>query len=103
MKRKNRKDRAEVTLGTENMKCSKCLHVRQNEPFYREVRYLSSGGVAFYYTCWRCCRDEESTFLIDQRWPFAFQRFQDMYYWRLEWAPGVKTFLEYKDEKYELT
>ena len=90
MKKRNLKDRTEITLGTDGMKCSKCLHERKDEPFLREVKYLSSGGVAFYYTCWRCCRDAESTFLIQQKWPIAFVRYFKWGAWQLEWSPGVK-------------
>ena len=87
--RKKTKDYDEIVLGTDIMKCSKCLHVRENEPFLRQVRYLSSGGVAFYYTCWRCCRGAESTFLIMQKWPLAFERSYHSFGYDLNWAPGV--------------
>ena len=90
MKRRTVKERIDIILGTPTMICDKCRHVREKEPFLLRTKVLRSGGVAFYYTCWRCCRDAESTLLIKQKWPLAFDRFEENHGHRLYWAPGVK-------------
>lgn len=89
MKKQNAKVRKEILLGTDIIRCDKCRHVRKDEPFLRETCYLRTGGVAFYYTCWRCCRDAESTELIRSKWPLAFERFDEGRCWILVWSDGV--------------
>jgi len=98
MKKRNVKDRIDIVLGTHTMTCSKCLHVRENEPFVKEVRYHRNGGIVFYYTCWRCCRDAESTFLIQQKWPMAFDRMSLGRGYMLFWAPGVRELVAKNDK-----
>ena len=98
MKRSKLSNKIEVVLGTESTKCSKCLHIRKDEPFIKRVYYRSKGCVGFDHTCWRCCRDAESVWMIQQKWPLAFDRFDHDGYCTLEWSPGVKALIGETDE-----
>jgi len=42
------------------------------------------------FTCWRCCRDAESVFMIHQKWPLAFDVLRGRESWSLRWGPGIK-------------
>jgi len=90
MKKRTVKERIDIVLGTPTMICEKCRHVREKEPFLLRTKVLRSGYTLFHYTCWRCCRDAESTLLIKQKWPIAFVRIDQGAFWELLWAPGVK-------------
>ena len=98
MKRKQKPLKLRVFLAGIYNKCDKCLHVRENEPFVEFVWYHSSGPATIQHTCWRCCRDAESTLLIQQRWPIAFERFQHGPSWFLFWSPGIEELVA-KNEK----
>ena len=79
-----------VFLGKKGIVCKKCLHERIDEPYVVSIYRLASYRHRREFTCWRCCRDAESTFMIQQRWPIAFERFCTSHGCILDWAPGVK-------------
>ena len=94
MNKTKNKGHIEIVLMKHQVKCSKCLHVRINEPyaiFYHPKVWSGKIGKS---TCWRCCRDAESTFLIQRKWPLAFDVVIEGNYHRLEWSPGIKAFVE---------
>jgi len=90
MKKRNVQKRIEVCLGVEGVVCSKCRHTRIDEPYAVELHLDVRGVERSEFICWRCCRDAESTFMIAQKWPMAFDRLnlEGSYY--LAWSPGVK-------------
>ena len=89
MKRKMVVYKMSVYLGGPITVCDKCRHTRVNEPYIHKT-YRRGGGKERYETiCWRCCRDVESTLLIQQKWPIAFVRLETPRWWLLDWAPGV--------------
>jgi len=90
MKRKYWSVKTEVVINTGFMKCGNCLHVRLNEPYFVKHYYHVKGENHNECTCWRCCRDAESTFLIKQKWPIAFERFCTDQGCILDWSPGVR-------------
>jgi len=90
MKRAKTKEWIQIYLGEHYLKCSKCQHTRLHEPYAIFYHRNSVGVTISKPVCWRCCRDAESTLLIKQRWPIAFERLQSGPFCRLEWAPGVK-------------
>ena len=90
MKRKKRVVSTGVVLGDSRSKCIRCRHVRLNEPYIKKTTTVDGFFIEEEYTCWRCCRDAESTLLIAQKWPLAFERIQWLDSWMLDWAPGVR-------------
>jgi len=90
MKRKQKPMELHVFLGDGHHQCSKCLHSRKNEPFVEFVWYRSSGASKLETRCWRCCHDAESTFMIWQNWPIAFDRVQVGQRWDLHWNQVVQ-------------
>jgi len=90
MKRKKRVVELRVVISEGGIICSKCRHDRKGEPYAEHVYHRGDLDVILDNTCWRCCRDAESTLLIEQKWPLAFNRVFEGSWWRLEWSPGVK-------------
>jgi len=90
MKRKYLYCELKVFISVGGAKCRKCHHTREGEPFVGKAYAYSVSKPRIDYTCWRCCRDAESTLLIKQKWPLAFRKFSCPGGYRLEWAPGVK-------------
>ena len=90
MKRKQKPLEIQVFIAEAEHQCDFCHHSRKGEPFVQIEYYRSNGNNRFEIRCWRCCRDAESTFMIAQKWPMAFDRLnlEGSYY--LAWSPGVK-------------
>ena len=100
MKRKKGETELQVVLNLFNLKCCKCLHIRRDEPYIKEIRWPTAFECRTKYTCWRCCRDAESTFLIKQKWPLAFDRGQKGQSWFLQWSPAVELMRGREHEAY---
>ena len=98
MKRNQRSLKVQVFIGEAEHQCDMCHHSRKDEPFAQIEYYRTNGKNRVEIRCWRCCRDAESTFLIQQKWPLAFVRGPGPGYWILEWSDGVKVFLGDRDE-----
>jgi len=90
MKRNQRLLKVQVFIGEAEHQCDFCKHSRKGEPFVQIEYYRTNGKNRVEIRCWRCCRDAESTLLIKQKWPLAFDRFEENHGHRLYWAPGVK-------------
>ena len=90
MKRKQREETLNVYIAGDADKCDACLHIRKGEPYVERWFHSAIGCVVVTSLCWRCCRDAESTFLIQQKWPLAFVRGQTESCWLLNWAPDVQ-------------
>jgi len=103
MKKAKQLTERHVYLGMKDSVCCKCHHIRKDEPYVEEVYYGPSGRASFKQVCWRCCRDAESTLLIKQKWPIAFVRLETPRWWLLDWAPGIKDFVEASGETPKLT
>jgi len=99
MKRSRVYDKMRVLVNTDGMVCDKCHHDRRGEPYVRQIWFDRNHTRGQTDTCWRCCRDAESTFLIRQKWPLAFERFDTKYGWYLAWAPGVKSLVGAEEEE----
>ena len=93
MKRKMVVHNTSVYLGGPNIVCDKCRHTRINEPYIHKMYRRGGGKERYENICWRCCRDAESTLLIWQKWPLAFELVRGCESWRLEWAPDVKALI----------
>jgi len=90
MKRKKTNEYIEIIISDGSSRCHKCHHQRKGEPFAIFYVCTNQGDMPRDAICWRCCRDAESTLLIKQKWPLAFDRVQLTYGFVLEWAPGVR-------------
>ena len=100
MKRKHKPNSIEIVLGDNKLKCMKCLHVRKDEPYVKKWYGYMNPKALLDVTCWRCCRDAESTFLIQQKWPLAFDRGQKGQSWFLQWSPAVELMRGREHEAY---
>ena len=98
MKRKKRSYYISAVLGDKDFCCDKCLHTRVGEPYIVRCYVNEIPGGHDDCICWRCCRDAESTFLIHQKWPLAFDVVIEGNYHRLEWSSGVKALIGNRDE-----
>jgi len=98
MKQKKTKGHIQIVIPKGVLKCGVCLRYRKNEPYALFFEPNGRGGMTSSATCWRCCRDAESTFLIQQKWPIAICRFSVGQYWYLEWHEGVKALIGETDE-----
>jgi len=87
-----------VMINLFNLTCCKCKHLRKNEPYVREGYWPTVATHRTKYTCWRCLRDAESTLLIKQKWPLAFDRVEYPVGFILYWAPGIEVLVGGNDE-----
>lgn len=88
----------EIVINLNRWACSKCRHIRENEPYVWRTFHTTKCFLGQDFICWRCCRDAESTLLILHRWPLAFERFNLADGYILDWAPGVKALIGEPDE-----
>ena len=98
MKQKKTKGYIQIVIPKGVLKCGVCLRYRKDEPYALFFEPNGRGGMTSSATCWRCCRDAESTFLIQQKWPLAFDVVIEGNCHRLEWSPGVKALIGNRDE-----
>jgi len=98
MKRSIQYRSIEIVIGKGILLCTKCRHTRKDEPLAINRYYPPSGEPREEIVCWHCCRDAESTLLIQQKWPIAFERIYNTRFWYLQWSPGVKELVG-KNEK----
>lgn len=98
MKRSKTTGYVEIIIADGLWKCDSCKHIREGEPY--ALFYIFTRGIRLLdkITCWRCCRDAESTLLIQQKWPVAFNRFQLLDCYVLDWAPSVQEMVDQGDE-----
>ena len=98
MKKKPVPETVAVFLGKKGIVCKKCLHERIDEPFVVSIYRLAPYRGRREFTCWRCCRDAESVWLIQNKWPLAFDRIKLSHGYLLEWAPGVRELVAKNDK-----
>lgn len=98
MTRKYLLKRLTVFIARDGTVCNRCHHHRSGEPYIKLVYQYVRGENRTEIVCWKCCHDEESTELIAQKWPLAFDRIKDGPWWNLSWAQAVQLMLGVDDE-----
>jgi hypothetical protein len=101
MKRKYVLKRLTVFIARDGTVCNRCHHHRENEPYVKRVYSYVKGENWTEIVCWRCCHDGDSTELIQQKWPLAFDRVKDGQWYNLRWNKAIQMLFGVDDEAKE--
>lgn len=98
MKRKYILKRLTVFIAKQDTVCARCHHHRTDEPYIKRVYSYTKGENRTEIVCWVCCHDEETTGLIAEKWPLAFDRTKEGPWYWLRWAEPIQSMLGLSDE-----
>jgi len=98
VKRKYILKRLTVFIARSGTVCNRCHHHRKDEPYVKRIYSYHKGENRTEIVCWRCCHDEESTSLILEQWPLAFDRVKDGQWYNLRWAKSIQLIFGFENE-----